>query len=101
MLLCANGHQVHCASNGKEALGLLTELSTMPDLILLDAHMPTMDGFQFRQLQKLNPRFRDIPVIVMTGEDDERMGDRMMKPHGILVKPLSVKSIVDSISLYL
>ena len=43
-LLTRRGHQVRLASNGREALNLVSELAF--DLLLLDLHMPELDGFQ-------------------------------------------------------
>lgn len=99
ILLTVKGYKVHCASNGREALDILTELSTLPDLILLDSHMPVMDGHEFRVQQGKNTRIKDIPVVVMTGDDDELLiREEMMQPQGILFKPLHTKSLVESIS---
>lgn len=99
ILLTVKGYKVHCASNGKEALDILTELSILPDLILLDSHMPVMDGHEFRIEQGKNPRIKNIPVVVMTGDDDELLvREDMMYPEAILLKPLHTKSLLESIS---
>jgi len=52
------------AANGKEAL--IAANSAIPDLILLDIHMPGMDGFQvYRRLKELE-NTKNIPVIFCT-----------------------------------
>ncbi|MBF0443945.1 MAG: response regulator [Magnetococcales bacterium] len=67
-------YRVHECQNGKDALAFCDEHT--PDLILLDANMPDMDGFQVcSQLQK-NPKNRSIPVIMITALADERSVDR-------------------------
>ncbi len=101
IILLSNGYTVHCASNGHEALQMLLELSTLPDLILLDAQMPVMDGYEFRAQQNMTDRIKNIPVIVMTGDSDTSMGKHMNDPCGVLVKPLRLNSIIETISLYL
>ena len=101
IILLSNGYTVHCASNGHEALQMLLELSTLPDLILLDAQMPVMDGYEFRVQQNMTDRIKNIPVIVMTGDSDARMGKHMNDPCGVLVKPLRLNSVIETISLYL
>lgn len=98
MLLVAKGHNVYCVSNGKEALSLLSELSNLPDLILLDAQMPVMDGHEFRVEQCKNERLKDIAVVVMTGDTDEDLEEKMIHPQKILMKPLDIATLVDSIS---
>jgi CheY-like chemotaxis protein len=54
------------AVNGQKALDLLHSMKELPSLILLDITMPVMDGIEFRQEQKRDPRLAKIPVIVMT-----------------------------------
>lgn len=59
--------KVHEASNGREALALLTALSPRPGLVIVDLEMPTMDGAQF--LLKLQELGLDIPVIVASSRE--------------------------------
>ena len=93
-ILSASGIHVDCASNGEDALSLLMNMSKLPDLILLDANMPVMDGYRFRIEQSKSPRLRSIPVIVITAEDDMEMSHKMLAPEGVMMKPLHLKSIV-------
>jgi CheY-like chemotaxis protein len=55
------------AENGLVALDQLAK--ERPDIILLDLMMPEMDGFQFIAALQAQPRWRDIPVIVITALD--------------------------------
>ena len=55
------------AANGREALERLQE--GKPDVILLDLMMPEMDGFAVVAALQKEPRWRDIPVIVITARD--------------------------------
>ncbi|UUX97570.1 bifunctional diguanylate cyclase/phosphodiesterase [Aquabacterium sp. J223] len=56
------------AASGERALGLLAE---PPDIIVLDALMPGMDGFETcRRLREL-PGFENMPVLMLTGLDDD------------------------------
>jgi len=52
------------ATSGKDALRLARDLP--PDLILLDAEMPGMSGFQLMELLKAEPLLTDVPVIFIT-----------------------------------
>ena len=56
------------ARSGESALAILERLT--PDLILLDAVMPGLDGFETCQRIKQNDRLADVPVIFMTGLSD-------------------------------
>ena len=101
LLFEGKGFSVQCACNGEEALSLLTELTYLPDLILLDALMPIMDGYEFRAKQSQNVKLKYIPVVVMTGDDDVQMSKNMMQPQGILLKPLHVSSVIESVVAFL
>ena len=100
IVLISKGYNVQCASNGREALEMLLELSVLPNLILLDARMPVMDGYEFRAQQSKNERIKNIPVLVMTGDSDERMGKQMNEPCGILVKPLRLNTVIEAVLLH-
>jgi sigma-B regulation protein RsbU (phosphoserine phosphatase) len=58
------------AVNGQEALEIVR--SESPDLILLDIMMPVMDGFEVLSRLKADPTTRDIPVIVISANNDLR-----------------------------
>ena len=59
------GFSVRSAPNGREALETL-QREGRACVILLDLMMPVMNGWEFRQVQARDPRFSDIPVIVVT-----------------------------------
>jgi CheY-like chemotaxis protein len=65
--------EVRTATNGQDALRVLREFE--PDVVLLDLVMPIMDGLTFLEVFRGTPRFRDVPVIVVSARDlagDER-----------------------------
>ena len=62
------GYEVLTAENGQKALE--TVQSDCPDLILLDIMMPVMDGFEVLRHLKRNPVIREIPVIVISANND-------------------------------
>lgn len=67
-LLSVAGYEVITASNGEEALIKVEEES--PDIILLDAMMPKMNGFEVCALLKRKEETRLIPVILVTPVDE-------------------------------
>jgi CheY-like chemotaxis protein len=58
------GHRIISASNGQEALDRIRE--SLPDLVIMDAVMPSMDGFKACELIKGDPLTADIPILVLT-----------------------------------
>ena len=56
--------QVRLAANGEAALAAVER--EVPDLILLDIMMPRRSGFEVCRLLKDDPRYRDIPIIMVT-----------------------------------
>jgi CheY-like chemotaxis protein len=92
-LLELEGYEVMSASNGREALELLE--AKKPDVILLDLMMPVMDGWTFRASQKSDPRFADVPVVVLTAAGVQA-ANRVDANH-VLQKPLSFDRITRAI----
>jgi adenylate cyclase len=62
------GHKVEFAENGLRALEMLRAQSF--DVLLLDIEMPEMDGFQVLAELTSDPRFQNIPVIMISGVDE-------------------------------
>ena len=75
-LLSQDGFNVQVATGGREALDVLSK--SIPALILLDLVMPGMDGFEVVQQLQENAKWKDIPVVILSGkeltkEDQERL----------------------------
>ena len=68
----------------------------MPHTILLDLNMEVMDGAEFRRLQVADPRLWDIPVIVVSGEDDVASIREKMNSE-VLRKPLTVSGLLEAL----
>ncbi len=64
--LAGNGMQVMTAGNGLEGLNAAREQA--PDLIILDSHMPKMNGRETLQHLKTDPSLQHIPVIIASGD---------------------------------
>lgn len=93
-LLESKGYTTESTSNGEEALILLRSRKDKPQTILLDMNMDTMDGFQFRKIQSADPSLRNIPVIVVSGEEDMKSIQIKMRSE-VVKKPLSISSLMD------
>ncbi len=93
LALESKGYSVVCTSNGAEGIGKLREPSALPDLILLDAQMPVMDGYEFRRQQLADGRLSQVPVVVMSAEEGPEMNWRMGNPFGVMLKPLNLNKV--------
>jgi adenylate cyclase len=69
-ILEKEGYLVIEASNGQECLEIFQENS--PDIVLLDAMMPVMDGFTCCAQLKANPKTQKVPVLMITALDDRK-----------------------------
>jgi predicted signal transduction protein with EAL and GGDEF domain/DNA-binding response OmpR family regulator len=63
------GFTITEANSGERALAMLAEW--MPDIVVLDAMMPGLDGFDTCHELREAPGFEDLPVLMLTGLDDE------------------------------
>lgn len=64
-------YELSFANSGREALSLLAK-GIAPELILLDAMMPEMDGYEVMAALQQDPATRDIPVIFVTAKVDAK-----------------------------
>lgn len=79
-LLEYEGFNTIRACNGKE--GYATLYAQTPDLVLLDLMMPEMDGITFLRMLRRSPQWERLPVIVLTGvNDDDRLVARARELH--------------------
>lgn len=69
--------RVSCLKSGEEAIQFLQ--GNRPDMILLDVHMPGMNGFETIAAVKANKETADIPVIFLTADDDSETETRGLK----------------------
>ena len=86
-LLRQQGHETACAMNGAE--GLVQLKKATPDLILLDHMMPEVDGLTFLAGIRRFPKWKNLPVIMLTGLKDR---NHLLKAQTLGVKEYMVKS---------
>jgi len=70
-------NRVHWVEDGEEAMAFLRRedrhtAAPHPDLILLDLHMPRMNGLEVLAEIKQHPHWKRIPVVIMTNSEDEK-----------------------------
>lgn len=95
------GLDVLVALEGKQALTIAKRIR--PDVILLDAVMPVMDGFETCKQLKANTELADIPVIFMTGLSDTDDIVRGLEAGGVdyLIKPINPAELIARMKVHL
>ena len=88
-MLAGLGYDAISAENGKEALA--GAVSKQPDLILIDAMMPEMDGYETVQRMRMTAELKNTPIIMVTGDDSVKSVDQATASGAddYLLKPVS------------
>jgi len=95
-ILSDEGFEVLTASNGYEALKIITEES--PDLVLLDIWMPGIDGIEtLQEIKRTNP-FLQVIIISGHGTIETAVKATKLGAHDFIEKPLSIEKIVVTIN---
>ena len=87
-------------STGDEALQMLRQ-GLNPALILLDLRMPGMSGSEFVERLQADPRLRDIPFIVLSGDPAAKVAAESMGARGCLAKPIGVHDLLAAIQKWM
>lgn len=102
-LLEEGGFEIVKATSGEEALAITRDSSPPPDLILMDIHLPGMDGLSVVRVMKNDSRTHRIPILALTAHAMRGDRDRFLEAgcDGYISKPIDVKTFVASIEQYL
>lgn len=93
-LVLEDRYELAMAENGEEALKFLTG-NAAPSLIVSDLMMPVMDGFQLVEALKSDPRYQQIPIIILTARADVRDKLRALRTgvDDYLLKPFEEEEL--------
>jgi CheY-like chemotaxis protein len=88
---------VIAAENGEQALELVQQ--ELPDLVLLDARMPRLSGYEVCRQIKSNPATHDIPVVFLSAKGQESEIKAGLESGAVkyLVKPFSPEELIHSL----
>lgn len=81
--------------------GMMMMRKRTPDVVFLDINMPGVDGFEVLAYFRRLPQFKDIPVIIVTSDDQPETAKRA-KDTGVLsliVKPTSIEEIEHALQI--
>jgi CheY-like chemotaxis protein/DNA-binding CsgD family transcriptional regulator len=96
-----SGYTVLIATSGEAAL--MRAMQALPDVILLDAMMPGMDGFEVARRLKAAPQTTHIPIIFMTGLTETEYLVAALESGGVdyVTKPIKPKEVLARMGVHL
>jgi CheY-like chemotaxis protein len=92
-----SGFAVETVTNGRQAID--QAIALQPDVILMDASMPVLDGWQATRELKANPATKHIPVLALTAHafDDARQEAKSAGCNGFVSKPCLPDDLVTKV----
>ncbi|MCA6218889.1 response regulator [Ideonella sp. B7] len=98
IFLRQGGYEVILAEDGFDALAKVNDFE--PDLIFCDILMPRLDGYQTCAIIKRNPRFAEVPVIMLSSKDGvfDKARGRMVGSDDYLTKPFTKDQLLQAVA---
>jgi DNA-binding response OmpR family regulator len=98
MLVSMEGHQPTTVNDSTKAIEVAD--TVRPDLITLDLMMPGLTGFELCQLLHKDPRFVNVPVIIVSAKDDPASKEKAFEAGAkdYLTKPFGVDELLHKIN---
>ena len=96
-ILVREGYMVLTASSGHDAIGQVKEPLSPIDVVLLDVHLPDINGIDLcARLREIHP---SMPVVVCTGEADPEEAAELLKlgVHRYFCKPIAVEELLATV----
>lgn len=92
-LLTSMGHAPRFAENGEQACAEVQK--KRPHLVLMDLHMPVMDGFEATRKLRRSPEFTDLAIVALTADVFAQTRERATEAgmSAFVAKPVSVDTI--------
>ena len=95
-ILAMRNHEGECVSNVNDAFERLGKYR--PDLIIMDIVMPGIDGERATRMFKRDLRIKDIPILVISGQNDQSLFERIesLGAGAYLRKPFKPEELVET-----
>ena len=96
-LISMGGHQPTTVNDSTKAIEVAN--SVHPDLITLDLMMPGLTGFELCELLHNDPKFTDIPIVIVSARDDRESKERALEAgaRDYVTKPFGVDDLMHKI----
>ena len=89
-----DAYDVIYAENGMLALDIIKRDKQTLSLVILDLHMPELDGYTLLKLMRSDSEMRRIPVIVLTSETDAEVRSLRLGATDFITKPYNMPDVV-------
>lgn len=95
------GYEVCSAANGREALDMIDQQDLALSVILVDWNMPEMNGLDFVKTIRADPRYREVPLMMVTTETEIEQMYRALEAgaNEYVMKPFTDEVIADKLRL--
>jgi two-component system chemotaxis response regulator CheY len=89
------------AGDGQEAVDLLTGMTEVPELALIDWNMPNMNGLEFVTHVRADPRLREMTLVMVTTESEQGQIVRALAAgaHEYVIKPFTEGAMIEKLAL--
>ncbi len=87
-------YEVAYAENGAEAADIIRREKNTLSLVILDLHMPVLDGYSLLEIMRSDTDLRRIPAIVLTSEKDAEVRSLHLGAADFITKPYEVPDVV-------
>jgi two-component system chemotaxis response regulator CheY len=95
------GYEVVSAANGREALDLIHDNGLDPAVVLVDWNMPEMNGLDFVKRLRSEPRYKSVPLMMVTTETEIEQMYRALEAGAdeYVMKPFTDEVIADKLRI--
>ena len=95
------GYEVCSAANGREALDMIGQQDLTLSVILVDWNMPEMNGLDFVKTIRADPRYREVPLMMVSTETEIEQMYRALEAgaNEYVMKPFTDEVIADKLRL--
>jgi CheY-like chemotaxis protein len=89
-------NQLHHVTDGESALDFLRDSSPLPDLVLLDMHLPGMQGAEFVTAVRADARLASLPIVLLAASQPhaDRLKDDGVDAQCCLLKPIQMHDLL-------
>ena len=89
-------YEIEYAENGAVALDTIKREKNKLSLVILDLHMPKLDGYSLLEIMHSAPELRRIPVIVLTAEKEAEVKSLQLGAADFITKPYEVPEVIQA-----